>query len=118
MACTISTSHATDDVWMIKNSIFSCFARMVVDQYVHDPGIVSQVELAEAMNGISLDILYESQPELAMRLRNALRAVANRIVRGDLSASDDVSHPPADVLTQHQPSFIPLIQLLDRWEPK
>lgn len=111
MAVTISTSSSPDDVWMAQNAVFSTFAGLVTARYSDDEEVVSQVELAEAMNGVSLDVLYEEDPELAVRLRRAFHTVAKDVEHGKDWASGGAN-------TEIQTLFANLAKLLERFGPE
>ncbi len=113
MACTISISDSPDDVWMAQNRIFHAFAAEVVGRFSGDDEIVRQVELAEATNGVSLDLLYEEHPELSIRLRQAFQSAANDVAQGGTSLSGGAIDS-----TQIRSLFFNLVKLLDRFHPE
>ena len=79
MAVTISVSDSSSDVWMVQNRVYSEFSRLVIERNGHDPEVVNNLEMAEAFGGVSLDVVCKDQPDLAIRLRDAFRAVAEDI---------------------------------------
>ena len=111
MTVTISISDSPDDIWMAQNVVFCEFANLVIDQFLDDKEIISQVELAEAMNGISLDDLYEENPKLAIRLRRAFQTVAKDVGQGRNWASDK-SKIDIQIL------FVNLVKLLEKFHPE
>ena len=111
MAVTISTSSSSEDVWMAQNAVFSTFASLVTTRFSDDEEVVSQVELAEAMNGVSLDVLYEEDSELAIRLRRAFQTVAKDVEQGK-------NWPSGEASNEIQTLFAKLIKLLERFHPE
>lgn len=113
MACAISISASPDDIWMIQNAIFAEFAALTVQQYANDEDVVSEIQLADAMNGVSLDILYRNQPAIAMRLRLAFQMIAEEIAEGRVE-------PSLGRLQSREvrDSFAKLVQLLRRFHPE
>ena len=84
------------------------------DRFADDEQVVSQVELAEAANGVSLDVLYDDEPKLAIRLRRALRTIANDIVSGSYVLPVDEQEWTREMQEKCRASFATLVQLLDR----
>ncbi|MEW4566960.1 hypothetical protein AB1L88_03745 [Tautonia sp. JC769] len=111
MAVTISLSGSPEDVWMAQNAVFSAFARLVTTRFSDDEEVISQVELAKAMNGVSLDVLYEEDSELAIRLRRAFQTVAKDVEQGKNWTSGEAS-------TEIQILFANLAELLERFQPE
>ncbi len=111
MAVTISTSSSPEDVWMAQNAVFSTFASLVTTRFSDDEEVVSQVELAEAMNGVSLDVLYEDDSEVAIRLRRAFQTVAKDVEQGKNWSSGEAN-------SEIQSLFANLTKLLERFDPE
>lgn len=82
MAVTISISESPNDVWIVQNVAFAAFARIVVERYTRDTELVSGIAIAEAFHGVSLDLVFEEQPDLAIRMRDAFRTVADEVSQG------------------------------------
>jgi len=98
---------------MIQNAIFAEFAALTVQQYANDEDVVSEIQLADTMNGVSLDILYRNQPAIAMRLRLAFQMIAEEIAEGRVE-------PSLGRLQSREvrDSFAKLVQLLRRFHPE
>ena len=112
MSCTISTSHALENVWMLRNAMFRWFAERFAEKFCDDAELVHQIEMAVVCNGVSLDLLYEENPRLTVRLRDALRLVASEIASGKhVVCNDDV--PVPDQLRSRE-VFANLVAILDR----
>ena len=82
MACTISTSKKPDCVWMIKSSIYEWFIKLIIQRYKDDVEVSSHLTKSVYTNGISLDLLYEKDPDLTRRIVTALKVIAKEVADG------------------------------------
>ena len=112
MSCSISISDVTEDTWMLRNAMFRWFAKQFADAFRDDAELVHRIEMAVAFNGVSLDLLYEENPTLAVRFRDSLRVISSKIATGELVICDDTDPVPDQESAKE--AFGELVQLLDR----
>jgi hypothetical protein len=96
---------------MISNRAFWWFAEVLTDRFADDEEVVYQVEVAEAVHGVSLDRLYKDDPQVAMRLRRAFRTVAEEIRDGQ----QEVEYS-CESEEKFRALFGNLVEILDRWD--
>lgn len=91
MAVTISVSDSPSDIWMVQNAIFAVFCNFIIERNKNDSEVVSTVETAAAFGGVSLDVVFNDQPALAIRLSEAFLAVADEVGCGSVTLSGVVA---------------------------
>ena len=114
MSCTISISSEPCDIWIVNNRKFRRFAALMIEKFGNDSEIIFQVELAEVLNGISLDMLWEEQPQLAVRLAMAFSETAKEIVEQGIGSEDGYESPGNEAL--YRDAFTELIALIERFQ--
>ncbi|WP_146393712.1 hypothetical protein [Allorhodopirellula solitaria] len=112
MTTAISISEKADEIWTIQDSIFEWFASLIAERYRDEPEVVAQVELASAMNGVSLDVLSADNPELSNRLAGILRSMAQDVVDGEIEVPEEV----CESADRCRALFSNLIQILSAFE--
>lgn len=112
MTTAISISEKADEIWTIQDGIFEWFASLIAERYRSEPEVVAQIDLASAMNGVSLDVLSADNPELSNRLADALRSMAQDIADGEVEVPEEVCES-ADRCRAH---FSNLIQILSAFD--
>ena len=114
MACTISTSQEQECVWMIKNSLYEWFIKLVTQRYQDDLEVTSQLVRSVYTNGISLDILYEKNPDLTRRIVVALKEVATEIANGRHVIMNEDAFSSPDGQKKCRDAFLQLIPILEK----
>lgn len=111
MSCAISVGDRAEQIWMIKNTIYSQFVDLVKLR-CSDQEAVSRIVVSEYTNGISLDLLWKENPAMALRVGGALRSVAAEVAAGTLSVTDPPIEGEAGRLRE---SFATLTTMLSEW---
>ncbi len=94
---------------MINNVLFRWYAALLRERFGGDEDVLSEIDIAEAMHGVSLGSLIREDSKLALKLRDAFRAVALEITRGQHT------FPETDIdAKQVIQSFEELVRILDR----
>jgi len=118
MSYLISTADSIDCSWKMNNRVSEWFIDIAKDRFCHDADVAEQLRVSFYINGLALDCLFEKNPELALRCRDALRVVAEEVAEGSwqyIDLSEDA--PPHDEAAFRE-RFAELSALLDRWRPE
>jgi len=114
MACTISTSEEPECVWMIQNSIYEWFIKLATQRYEDDAGVSSHLNMSVYTNGISLDIVYKKNPDLAQRIMTALKVVAEEVANGKHKLINEDGSPRPEMQEKCNSAFATLSLMLER----
>jgi hypothetical protein len=88
MSCSINASLAPECTWTVQNWVFRWFVHLISQKYASDNQLTSALKLATYTNGVSLDLVYEEDKDLAVRMRDAFRLVAGEIAAGNHKLPD------------------------------
>jgi hypothetical protein len=94
---------------MINNHLFRWYASLLRDRFREDKELLSEIDITEAIHGVALSSVGQKDSRLALRLRDAFRAIAVEIVQGRHPFPE--TNIDSDKIVH---SFEELIQILDR----
>lgn len=107
MTIAISISPAPDDIWAIQDGIYELVLESVQQRFLVDPEVVEQVYLAQVTNGVALDLLYRNEGTLALRVRDALKSVAEELG----------NNPELIAEARVRDALLGLVKMLERFAP-
>ena len=113
MSCIISLGGQPEECWMVKNSIYAWFVRIVVSQCEEE--IARPLMMSARTNGLVLNALHRNDAELAYRLAGVLREEALAIAAGRYHFVDPLGVSPETPQEAIAPAFGKLASLLEGW---
>jgi hypothetical protein len=117
MGSSISISDRPEDIWLANNATAHWLADLLKVRCNTDQELNDQLTHFIVSNGLSLDLLAERQPTLAIRIRDAFSVVAAEIVAG-IHKKPPAQHTLNNaVFAETQRHFGELIRILERFNP-
>lgn len=111
MSCIVSVGNLEDQAWMVSNSIYSWFVKLLVSRAA-EQRIASRLALSEAFSGITLQALVVEDEEFARQIAVLVRGVAGEVASGRHSLSG-IGSQVSEVDARE--SFSRLHRMLDAW---
>ena len=79
----ISFSDRPEAIWCVANWVFRQILDDIITQYADDSEMRTEFEHAKLISGLTVELL---EPSLAVRIKTAIRVVANSILAGTLDS--------------------------------
>ena len=116
MACTVSISSRPNDIWIIRNTVFEWFVKLVVQRFPADRSLAEELARSEANYGLSFEFLREEDSAFARNVGQALLTVAREVAEGNHPLLDHYGRPWPELQTQTEHAFKDLVVLLTRFQ--
>ena len=114
MSCTISISDNKDDIWMIRNAIYRWMIEIIKNKYPNEREISDILLKSSYLGGISLEMEYQDEPDLTVKIAKVLLTISREISDGKHTLADDFGKPWPELQDQCQASFKELFNILKR----
>lgn len=98
--------------WFTQNWVFRWFVGIVSARYASDKELTSELQQIVHVNGVSLDLVYERNEDLALRMQDAFRETADEVSAGIHILP--ITNPPPEMQEQLKQQFADLVSMLDR----
>jgi hypothetical protein len=108
----IGFSDKPDEIWSVAGWAFRQVLDDVISQHPGDSDMADEFTRSKTYSGLSVDLL---KPELAARVTNAIRQVANGILSGTIrSGIHDQSYGDATRVEQYRQGLRELLEAIPR----
>ncbi len=99
---------------MIRNAIYRWMIEIIKNKFPNEHEIIDTLLESSYLGGISLEMEYQDEPELTVKIAKVLLSISKEISDGKHTLVDDFGKPWPELQSQCQESFKELFNILKR----